>query len=152
MEGSLAQINPVFSVWDGGSRRIYLRLCSHGLEQASRWPSAKCKSEAVQLGPNCLVINIITPIKSRDKWWTDRVKYIENFSREGDHLWSMRRWEHNIKTDNKQIVYENVNWICLRTSWLLWIWGRRFGFHKRWVISWPNDWLPESQVGFTPWS
>ena len=67
MEGSLAQFIPVFSVWDGGSRRIYLGLYSHGLEQASRWPSAKCKSEAVQLGPNCSVTNIVMLIKSKDK-------------------------------------------------------------------------------------
>ena len=59
MEGSLAQFIPVLSVRDGGSRRTYLGLYSHGLEQASKWPSAKCKSEAVQLEPNCSVTNII---------------------------------------------------------------------------------------------
>jgi len=139
VEGSLAQFIPVFSAWDGGSRQTYLRLYSHGLEQASKWPSSKCKSEAVRLGTNCSVTNIIMLIESRDKWWTEHVKYIENFSPKGVHLWSMHRWEDNIKMEKKQIAYENVNWICLRTSWLMWIWEWKFG------------WLPTSQVGFTPW-
>jgi hypothetical protein len=64
-----------------------------------------------------------------NKWNTYKILGVKEITCE-----YMRRWEDNIKTDNKQIEYENVNWICLRKSWLFWMLERSFGFHKRWVI------------------
>jgi hypothetical protein len=58
-----------------------------------------------------------------------------------------RKWEDNMKTDVplSEMGWETVDWILLAHNRLLWTRLWNFWFHKKVIISWPDEWLLASR-------